>query len=374
MTDWKKGHKPICFPVEVHKMEAENLRLTSQWCSARVEESEQMRRQVLAADPKCSICFEQPMVQPIVLERCHHAFCFRCLKGWNNVHQTEDIFAPSTMTCPLCRQEIPNIVETINADIMLLLTSAHEMNASESFVLEQCTKALDKMELLKDIEQAVKDPLIAEKYRHQLFLFQLRIHDLKKEYDKALMLARGAEERMGLAVQNRLKIQANMAQLASMEGNPKHAELKQRTQDFLFANPNASPGQHIEIILMVAQIQVLQEDWIGAKATFMSVMQYKDHGKNAGELLQHAETCSGLSRCLFELGEYERAATFGEMALVVNRHLEGCHKYVALSYFAMPSRRREANQFAAEAVIYEAPWNKEHRAGTIDFYRSNFLK
>ena len=157
VTDWKKGHKPICFPVEVHKMEAENLRLTSQWCSARVEESEQMRRQVLAADPKCSICFEQPMVQPIVLERCHHAFCFSCLKGWNNVHQTQNIFAPSTMTCPLCRQEIPNIVETINADILLLLTSAHEMNASESFVLEQCTKALDKMELLKDIEQAVKE-------------------------------------------------------------------------------------------------------------------------------------------------------------------------------------------------------------------------
>ena len=118
-----------------------------------MEAKEQKRREIVEADPKCAICFEQPMVKPLVLEKCHHAFCFRCLKGWNNVHQTQNIVTPATMTRPLCRQENPNLADMLSNDISLLLMSAQEKNVPESFVREHCAKAMDKMGLMIELMQ-----------------------------------------------------------------------------------------------------------------------------------------------------------------------------------------------------------------------------
>ena len=380
VKDWKKEHKSVCVAVAVLQQEAEDQRVQSQGTMAQLEATETMRRQVLEADPKCSICFEKPMVQPIVLEKCHHAFCFHCLQDWNRVQQTqsEDMdFIPTIMTCPLCRQEIPNIVETINADIVLLFSSAYEGNASESFVLEQCTKAQAKMDLLKEIEQAEKNPMIAERYRHQLLIFQLRLHSLKKEHDKALLLAKVEEERLKFAVENGLAMKICLNKLQSNQLNSKRKQ--ELTQEFQerFAKPNALPKHHIEMMLKVAQIQVLQEDWTGARASFLRILgRYSDNARASAalDILPHWETCSGLSRCLYKLGEYDRAIDLGQIALGVDRHLQDSHKYLTLSYLAIPSMQREAQRCAAEAVIYESPWDKEHRAVTMDVYRRHFSK
>ena len=154
---WKQEHKSECEPISVLKKELQPFRVHCQLSSTNVEDNEQKERQVLEAEPKCAICFEQPMVKPVVLEKCHHAFCFPCLRSWNASHQATQPrlgFGPSSgttptstaLTCPLCRQVIPNMAETVWNDIKLLLYSAQGVNASKSFVQEQCTKALSKME------------------------------------------------------------------------------------------------------------------------------------------------------------------------------------------------------------------------------------
>jgi len=58
----------------------------------------------------------------------------------------------------------------------------------------------------------------------------------------------------------------------------------------------------------------------------------------------------------------------------MNRYRPGGHRYVVLAYLAIRGMRQEAQRCAAEAVIFEAPWDKEHRAMVKTFYRHHFLE
>ena len=81
-----------------------------------------------------------------------------------------------------------------------------------------------------------------------------------------------------------------------------------------------------------------------------------------------------MSRYRFEVGQYKGAIQLGTTVITMNRNYAGCHQYVVLSYLSIPHMEREAQQCAAEAVIYEAPWDEEHQAVTKDFYRKHFTR
>jgi hypothetical protein len=54
--------------------------------------------------------------------------------------------------------------------------------------------------------------------------------------------------------------------------------------------------------------------------------------------------------------------------------LSGSRQYAVLAYLARANTQREAQRCAAEAVIYEAPWDEEHQATMREFYRQHFLR
>jgi Ring finger domain len=55
-----------------------------------------------------SICLEEPIVNPVVLKECRHAFCAICLMEWQKYQQRE-VISPSSefCSCPICRQTLP---------------------------------------------------------------------------------------------------------------------------------------------------------------------------------------------------------------------------------------------------------------------------
>ena len=377
---WKVEHKSDCADWEELRKEHQPFRVQCQLSSTNVEDNEKKQRQVLEEDPKCAICFEQPMVKPVVLQRCHHAFCFPCLQNWNNVHQTTQSSlgtgpfgtTSSTITCPLCRQVIPNLGNTVMADVRLLLLSAQKVNVSESFVREQCTKAQAKLELLKEIKQTEKDERVVLQYQHQLSLDQCTIFKLQKDYDKALKVAKQTEKEFRSAVQNGVALKTLMNQMDTVILDPvAHGKRFAKSQTLL-EKPYASPQDHIDALLMIVQIQGLQRDWIGMKSTLRNKILSRYEEDMTGK--HKWETLLDLTRCSYELGEYENAIHFGLGAVNMNRNFPGCRHYVVLAYLASPNKRREAQQCAAEAVIYETPWDEVHHAVTKNLYREHFLR
>jgi len=106
----------------------------------------------------------------------------------------------TTPTCPLCREGIPDMAQSIIQEVIKLVSAAQKEDVSESFVQQQCTRALEKMELLNEIEAAEADVTGKRRYQLQIKYFQLQIHLSLKEYSEALELAKESEEEMWLAV------------------------------------------------------------------------------------------------------------------------------------------------------------------------------
>ena len=177
------------------------------------------------------------------------------------------------------------------------------------------------------------------------------------------------EAAFGSAVQNGLSL---AAQMESMLLNPEEIIGKMMNRaGTSFAMPRASPKDHIESLLLMAQIQGLQSDWIGMKSTLLDIVSL--YGDDIST--QHQwEILLDLSRSSYKLGEFREAIGFGLEAIALDRKYPGCHHFVVLAYLASPNKHREAQQCAAEAVIYETPWDEVHHAVTKKFYREHFLR
>ena len=361
---WQQEHKSDCFPIEDSKKMHETGLVDDRVC---LEADDETRRQVLEGNPHCAICLEQPMVRPVVLDKCHHAFCSCCLQNWSSLQST------TTSNCPLCRQEIPDMAESIIQDILMLLASAEKANASESFRQEQFSRALEKMEQLKEIKEAEEDAVLAESYHQQILAFQIGIHEARKDYDAALEVACQSEVELRRAVLNGVAIEAHLTQLASTQLCPlARFETAHKVQD-LMKNPSSLPFNHISVMMKAASIMVLQEDWQSAMMTFRNIIRLYPDG-DQWEPVQKFSVFMGLSHCFYECCDYEAAIEFGLEAVATDPYLPGCRQYVVLAYLAMGNKQQKAQQCAAEAVIYEAPWDEEHQAKMRDFFRQHFLK
>jgi tetratricopeptide (TPR) repeat protein len=67
----------------------------------------------------------------------------------------------------------------------------------------------------------------------------------------------------------------------------------------------------------------------------------------------------GLSRCCYEIGDYDNSISFGEGAIEMNRHFPEVHKYVALSQKATGDLDA-AKATMTRAVLYETPWDEKN--------------
>ena len=224
-----------------------------------------------------------------------------------------------------------------------------------------------------------RDPKILERFHLRFLHEQLTIHKLRKEYDDALMVARQLEERHRAALQDGSALETCASEMESMLLDPEVAKAERRNIfQTLFRKSHSSLRNHIDAVLELAEIQVLQRDWAGAKATILNILScYEKDGMllQGMTVPQYFRIVVSLPQCLYELGEYEAAISYGTAAIAIDRNHPGCHRYIILAYLALPNKKyRHALHRAAEAVIYEATWDEEHHAITKDFYREHFLR
>lgn len=117
----------------------------------------------------------------------------------------------------------------------------------------------------------------------------------------------------------------------------------------------------VETLLLQAEcIHQKDGDWVRAITLYQDILMRSD-GQEHTDLAtpsQWRQVWMGMSRCFYELGNYEKAIGAGTAAIEMNRHFPHIHKYVALSHKASGDRSLSIKMMK-HAVLYEAPWSDE---------------
>ena len=126
------------------------------------------------------------------------------------------------------------------------------------------------------------------------------------------------------------------------------------------------PEDIIELYFSLAKCQESLKTYQSALDSYLKLWGLEPESfVNSGP--QRGKLFMGLSRCYYHLGQYEHAITFGQTAIKMNRHFPGIHEYVALSQFAS-GNAVAATRTSANAVLYEAPWDKGNKTKTFDLH------
>ena len=151
-THWKE-HKPDCRSVKYMRNLCEGLG-GAIIPSKQQEGGDDGAELAAAVNSECGICLQEEMKDPVVLEKCKHAFCFLCLKEWQTYSKRNAQPSSSSPTysssCPNCRQQITvNLVEECTEKAKLYATrggktslSQEERTQSYDLALQQLDKIL----------------------------------------------------------------------------------------------------------------------------------------------------------------------------------------------------------------------------------------
>ena len=128
------------------------------------------------------------------------------------------------------------------------------------------------------------------------------------------------------------------------------------------------PEDIIELYLSLAECQESLKTYQSALDSYLKLWSleyvqsaFEKSGPSQRKLFM------GLGRCYYHLGRYEKSIEIGQTAIAMNRHFPGIHEYVALSQFASGDAEA-AIRTSANAVLYEAPWDKENKTKTFDLH------
>ena len=254
----------------------------------------------------CAICLEETITNPVVLP-CGHVFCFGCVGGYQCSSDSEE--------CPYCRGEIPDVFD----------------NAAERLKL-YCKRAFASS---KSSEEQ-------KKYA------QLAVAEID-----AFMELLNPEDKNKEAYMNMLHTKAMMT---AMTGQPEDSI---KITDEILSLNESHPG--IFDPAKVKQTKRFQA------AAYVALGKWEEAGKIYKALykacLQRGEynalVLMGLARTKYELGKYDEAIEYSNIAIEAFRQCPGVHKYVALSQKAKGDID-EAKKTMSRAILYETHFDKDN--------------
>ena len=389
-----KAHKEECVPVDQMRESLAGLRKASESIT-QIEPDPKTVQKVLESSSECGICLESNMARPIVLAGCHHVFCFGCLKQWNDAQArpvlrnwgdlVDDIHRPARPqkpTCPLCRQSMPNISKTtIENALHLMATAGTKKDTAPDECKDLCNQAIAQVDLmlLSSSSSSGNDQKICNNLSVSE---QLQIATIKGEaailcndFESAIHLFQDAAPKLEAAVERRVQIEKLLQKREQIRDEPEREDELNKLEDQIMrlnAKEHVFPGEHIGVVLKVGQSQRLAKEWEDAKATYMGLFE-RYITENETELTpqQTRELFTSLSECAYQMGDNHLAIQLGKDAIEMNRHFPWSHKVVALAK-KKNGDLEAAKQTAAEAVVYEAPWDEKHKANVQEWYKENF--
>lgn len=369
-SHWKE-HKTDCNVAvqQIYKKFAKDDKADSSNNSETTEKSK---------NDTCGICLadRKDMVNPVILKACQHAFCFPCLKKYQDYNDaipstsTSGVgatAAPSVQrksTCPYCRTEMEDVKESIIAKALLYATQAAHTGKPEEERLRLCQLALDQMKTLgkpacdQDIIQAniicgqiattrgdFKDALAIHEQNCRILAKTVA---RKKEIDALL----GEGQRLGSSNHEEEEIDE--------ETYKKMQEIQNKILALMAEGGMAKESDLIDGRLEVVATRMKMEEWETATTMYKELMtEFPEQSMLTP--IQQRRIFMGFARCLFEMGNYDGSIALGEAAIEMNRHFPGVHKYVALAYKAS-GKIEQAQKMMAQAVLYETPWDPQNVA------------
>lgn len=382
------AHKPNC--TDINEMRAKMAGL-GKHDAPKIEPDKHVIEKVLQDNPTCGICLEEDMENPMVLVGCHHCFCFGCIRNWidyqgkmptqEEAEESGYAIGPRSdpvANCPLCRKEMPNVSNALMQSAANHMAAAKQIATTSTSDLEsqeRCQKALADIEKIENSGNNTSNSNTCN-IAVNAGMIRTEIYILAKDYEAALETAQTVATKLEIAVQNKKKIDELMNRADSLRHDERNDDEVEGILDQVQHILETSEGQivpsaHVDVCLRIIEIQMLQEDWPSAKLAIQELMRrYPDQSDMTPQ--QTREVFTRMSRCAYELEAYDNAISLGEGAIQMNRFYPGCHKYVALAYKATGDLEK-AQRVAAEAVVYETPWDDSNRIQVREFYRENFL-
>ena len=254
----------------------------------------------------CAICLEETITNPVVLP-CGHVFCFDCVGQYQWASE-------NAASCPYCRGEIPNVV----------------------------TKHFDRADLYKSRAFSSSHGSEEQKKYAKLALaeydaiFKIESHPPLKVQ---MCILHGRSHLMSLTDQPEETIKITTELISLIERNPGifgFSEIASTTRWLAEAYGACGKWKESLALSMSVYLGFLQRG-VHPKATFTI----------------------GLSRAMYETGDYDKAIKLGNETIEANRICSGVHKYVALSQKAQGDIE-EAKKTISRAILYEEHWNKDN--------------
>jgi hypothetical protein len=250
----------------------------------------------------CAICLGL-LRDPVQLPSCGHAFCFSCLRQYQSIS--------SDTRCPLCRETSAPIVEQMLSMASRLGSRASDQDLPVADKVDACVQGLDCIKRVLGDDEGADDHDPQVWYSAIFIKSQLLMY--KGDYEEAMEVNRSIIAR-----------------------DPERFRL------------------HIKPILVSAKCAMATENWAEALEHYKTVFQ--DKYTPFRTPIDDREVFACISRCYYELGDFDRALELGKGALEMNRHYHGAHDYVARSYLAL-KQYDDAVATMRRALAYETPWD-----------------
>lgn len=360
---WKE-HKPDCRSVLSMRNACEGIGATIP------DNSEHEAVSTIALNSECGICLEEQMKDPIVLEECKHAFCFACLKEWQNYARKPILYQSHQQptlasSCPYCRQNIQvNLIEDCTEKARLYAARGNKKSLSAEERKKCYDLALQQIDKILTGDNAERD--LATICLKAQILSNQNPAEAVKCYKQILAL-----DEEGVSNTIKMNVLLDRAKVAMDSGKEDEADrLMIEAENFHETNSFMSrigdlgdPMRLVDIKLMLAEALEATSDWKAALDVYMKIMESLEN-PDMVQPRQNRMMFAGIARCLFELKEYERAVAAAEAALAMNRHFPGVHKLLALPQRAM-GKMQQAVASMSRAVLYEAPWDDLNKQENI---------
>jgi len=312
---------------------------------------------VVDTNVECGICLEDHISNPVVLPGCKHVFCFSCLQEWKRFVENSPIHVRKS-TCPYCRAEMPSDI-TGDKDRLFERAQLYAARASmkpkgSKERREYFDSALaDINELLKDHEEDLQ--FLWSKTGILLLDSSNPAAAVDVVNKMAEIDARGRENADLL---NGMLAQVQAAMAVGDEDEAERILIEVKAFKVEIGSIKVI-GNPLEVPVRIAEVYQAAGEWVEAKERYTALFIKMEDDLHFGSPPLQRRVVMGMSHCIYELGKYEGAIELGSMAIEMNRHFPGVHKYVALSQKASGDLDA-AIRTMTRAVLYETPWDDQN--------------
>lgn len=357
-----RAHKEVCLEIKgkIDDAQATKKQPLQPSSSEKPPEEE-------AINTECPICLEDPVVDPVILEGCRHAFCFACLDR----HQSSNRFdAPSNFqqllhravrraegrpanACPLCRTESEDIRLTILEKVHLYGSRSCAPNMSPEESQEWRNRALTEADKLLAIGEEEKD-MMTKSYVKTV----LPVRSCKLQ-----LLTITIEESRPEPPQDAIKALGDAANSMS-RFLVKAWNLKKQDPGRDLFPANSSIPYYLDVANAFLALGAVQE----ACQTYNNIVNFVVEGEFPN--CYAVQFGIGASKAFYMNGNYDWSIRFGKM-VSRSRCNKGVHKYLVKS-LKNKGENEEARKFLQRAIFYEAPWDEENHRELLLWYNLLF--